>query len=300
MLENISSIAQFTMSDEEMPFLKQKKSFNLTSEEVGRISQISFVLEPIAEKPGLTTRTKDLNSNLKLENFLVAGINVGDAFRKLAERIYENNNLPITYDLALQAQKDSFKNRIGTRLIYGGIISLFPLIITQLRIQSTDPYEILDNIEGVLKQTHKEDTLYLQKLENFAYSHHKNHSKYMFTIKDDYKNIFDYYEKDLLNIQIPTSLEKAGFSTRAQQWSDRAKTGSSNKEILNGYPILRSMLNIFFNDIKKNKSLGVSETAEEIDFLIRKAFPDVHIQWLADLHVCLLYLIFSSNPKFVV
>ena len=78
--------------------------FNLTSEEVGRISQISFVLEPIAEKPGLTTRTKDLNSNLKLENFLVAGINVGKSFEKLAQRILSidiPNKLPVTYDLFL-------------------------------------------------------------------------------------------------------------------------------------------------------------------------------------------------------
>jgi len=262
----------------------------LSPNEVARIVQVAFVLEPIVDKIGLTTRYSDFNKNLKLENFLVAGINVGDSFRELAERIYKSNNLPITYDLALQAQKDSFKNRKGTKLIYGGIISLFPLIITQLHIQSTDPYKVLDNVKNILKKTYKKDTLYLQELENFAYSHHPNHSKYMFEVKDKYKNIFDYYEKDLIAI----GEVKPG-------WSDRAKTGSSNKEILNGYPILKSMLDLFFNNIKNNKPyLGISETSEEIDSLIRKSFPNAHIQWLADLHVCLLYLIISNNKKFYV
>ena len=108
----------------------------MSPNEIARIAQLSFVLEPIANKPGLTTRYSDKNRNLKLENFLVAGINIGDAFRELAERVYKCKELPITYDIALQAQKDSFKNRIGSRVVYGGIIGLFPIIITQLRIKS--------------------------------------------------------------------------------------------------------------------------------------------------------------------
>lgn len=258
----------------------------LPPDEIARIAQLAFVLEPISNKPGLTTRYSNKNSNLKLENFLVSGINIGDAFRELAERIYKCEELPIVYDIALQAQKDSFKNRIGSRLIYGGIISLFPLIMTQLYIKSKSPYKILDKVEDILKQTHKEDTLYLQELENFAYSHGINHKRYMFDIKDDYKNIFDYYEKDLISIGEVDNTK-----------GDRAKTGSSNKEILNGYPIVRSMLDIFYNNVRKGKYLGISETIEEIDYITRNAFPKAHPQWLADLHICLLYLIISYDNK---
>ena len=82
----------------------------ISPNEIARIAQIAFVLEPISNKPGLTTRYADRNNNLKLENFLVAGINIGDSFRELAKRVYESKDLPITYDIALQAQKDSFKN----------------------------------------------------------------------------------------------------------------------------------------------------------------------------------------------
>jgi len=258
----------------------------LLPDEIARISQLAFVLEPISNKPGLTTRYSNKNLNLKLENFLVAGINIGDAFRELANRIYKCKDLPITYDIALQAQKDSFKNRIGSRLIYGGIISLFPLIITQLHLRLTDSYEILDNVENVMNQTHREDALYLQELENFAYSHGINHKQYMFDIKDEYKNVFDYYEKDLQRI-----------GEVNPGWKDRAKTGSSNKEILNGYPIVRSMLDIFYDNVRSGNYPGISETAEEIDFLIRRKFPNVHPQWLADLHVCFNYLVISCDNK---
>lgn len=258
----------------------------ISPNEIARIAQLAFILEPIANKPGLTTRYSNKNRNLKLENFLVAGINIGDAFRELAERLYKCKDLPITYDIALQSQKDSFKNRIGSRLIYGGIISLFPLIITQIRIQSTDPYTILNNVEHVLKQTHREDALYLQELENFAYSFGINHKQYMFEVKDEYENIWDYLEKDLISI-----------GEISPGWKDRAKTGSSNKEILNGYPIVKSMLDKFYDNVRNDHYPGISEIAEEIDFLIRREFPNVHIQWLADLHVCMMYLIICHDNK---
>lgn len=261
----------------------------LLPDEIARIVQLSFVLEPIANKPGLTTRYANKNLGLKLENFLVAGINIGDAFRDLANRIYKCKDLPITYDIALQAQKDSFKNRIGSRLIYGGIIGLFPLIITQLHMRSNNSYEILDNVENVMNQTHREDALYLQELENFAYSHSDLHRPYMFDVKDDYENIWDYLEKDLIaigDVPFPRPNNIA-----------RAKTGSSNKEILNGYPIVRSMLDIFYNNVRNGKYTGISETAEEIDFLTRRKFPNTHPTWLADLSVCFNYLVISCDNK---
>ena len=154
--------------------------------------------------------------------------------------------------------EDSFKNRIGSRLIYGGIISLFPLIITQTHIRSTDPYQILSNVEGVLKQTHREDAIYLQELENYAYSFGFNHKQHMFDVKDEYENIWDYLEKDLVSIGELTN----------SQWEDRAKTGSSNKEILNGYPIVKGMLDLYYDTIKNKPWRGISQTTEEIDFLI--------------------------------
>ena len=137
-----------------------------------------------------------------------------------------------------------------------------------------------------MNSTHREDALYLQELENFAYSHGINHKQYMFEIKDEYENIFDYYKKDLIAIGEVDNTK-----------GDRAKTGSSNKEILNGYPIVRRMLDMFYNNVRNNRYPGISETVEEIDFMIRREFPNAHIQWLADLHVCLLYLIISYDNK---
>ena len=109
----------------------------------------------------------------------------------------------------------------------------------------------------------------------------------MFDVKDEYENVWDYLEKDLISI---------GEITQTH-WKDRAKTGSSNKEILNGYPIVKSMLDIYYSIVKNKEWRGISQTTEEIDFLIRREFPNAHIQWLADLHVCLMYLILCHENK---
>ena len=292
----------------------------MSPDEIARIAQLAFVLEPIANKPGLTTRYSDKNRNLKLENFLVAGINIGDAFRELAERVYKCKELPITYDIALQAQKDSFKNRIGSRVVYGGIIGLFPIIITQLRIKSNKPYEVLDNVENILKQTHKEDVLYYQELEYSAWSHFLINQKYTYDMKEDCDNIFDYLEKDLSEINnspvLPKqyspklnlkynqstdwvdSLDELTWDTPLKQIKNsRPKSGSLNKEIIDGYPIVRSMLDIFYSNVKKGKYLGISETLEEIDYLIKREFPNIYPAHVAELQICFLYLVITYDNK---
>jgi hypothetical protein len=291
----------------------------LSPNEIARIAQLSFILEPISNKPGLTTRYSNKNSNLKLENFLVAGINIGDAFRELAERLYKCKELPITYDIALQAQKDSFKNRMGSRVAYGGIIGLFPIIITQIRIKSNRPYEILDNIENILKQTYKEDVLYYQELEHYAYSHFYQNKKCIYEMKDDCSNIFEYLEKDLLetinskivNKQFSSKINRKyrqssdwistmnelDWDTPLKQTKSRAKSGSLNKEIINGYPIVRTMLDIFYTNVQKGKYLGISETLEEIDFLVKRKFPNIYPAHLAELQTCFLYLVITYDNK---
>ena len=124
----------------------------ISPNEIARIAQIAFVLEPIANKPGLTTRYTDKNNNLKLENFLVAGINTGDSFRELAKRVYESKDLPITYDIALQAQKD-LQNYIIALLGYNSGFNTGTALVDGIFYEYEDIYtnkKIPENQRGLL------------------------------------------------------------------------------------------------------------------------------------------------------
>lgn len=80
---------------------------------------LASILEPIPEKVGCTTRYKDWQEKSKLEYFLIAGVNIGNTFYELMERIKENNyeQPHVIYDLAYKAQKESLKNRKVEKLI---------------------------------------------------------------------------------------------------------------------------------------------------------------------------------------
>jgi len=86
-----------------------------TPSETARQIMIATALEPLSDKPGCTTRSSNVSRHLKLEYFIVGGINLGDAFAALAQRIihfgFEQKQ---TYDLALRAQREPAQQRRGT------------------------------------------------------------------------------------------------------------------------------------------------------------------------------------------
>ena len=75
---------------------------NLTPNEVRRFVQLAGVLEPLSEKEGCTTRTRDLNEFQRLEYFLAAAVNIGDAFENLTSRI-QHNEFPLQRTAACNA-----------------------------------------------------------------------------------------------------------------------------------------------------------------------------------------------------
>lgn len=136
----------------------QSKNIRPTSREVLRNVVLAGVLEPIPEKPGCTTRSFDLNERAKLEYFLTGAVNIGWDFYDLAERIKENNfNQPaVIFDTALSAQEHSFQNRTGSRINFGIIGPLVPVITSQL-VYGEDGLETLKRTSDVLRATSKED-----------------------------------------------------------------------------------------------------------------------------------------------
>lgn len=270
----------------------------LNQSEVRRYIQIACALEPISYKKGCTNRYYDITPTLKIENFIVAGINIGDAFEDLAKRVYKNKRSKLNkdiYDLCLKAQQDSLKNRGGHRVNQGIIEFLFPIVISQLTYNEFNPFRILKKTKDVLINTNKQDVINLQKMRRFAFSLWKGHHKHLSIIKEEFNNVYQFYysqEKDNL------------FYV----------------ELVNQYPILTKMLNLYYDKFIQNgkqikaeedqKSLlcnhrrcNLNDLSDAMSYVydkVKKQNPEIANGTIADLIVCLIYLLLSCNKEFIV
>lgn len=153
---------------------------------------LASVLEPIPEKEGCTSRKKDWQEKSKLEYFLISGVNIGQIFYELSERIKNNNykQPKLLYDLAYKAPKRSFDNRNGGKINFGIIELLIPIVSTQIITHKFD-INVLDEVENLLKHTTYKDVVYHYKFRKIA----RNVSKqFPNTINYKVSNLFDYYK----------------------------------------------------------------------------------------------------------
>ena len=241
----------------------------LTPRDVRRHVQLASVLEPVSEKEGCTTRSKDLSEQQKLEYFLTAGVNIGDAFEDLAQRISTRGFPCETYDLCYRAQADSKKNRRGGRINQGIIEFLFPIVISQVANKVTDPNEIIDFIPSTLAQTASEDTVWLQRMQNLAFEMSGRYDR-MFAIAE-HKNIQTYYCMRLNNSTKPSDTYH-------------------NYEIVANYPTLQCMI-----DIAKNNNAPLSESMKFLYNTVREKEPEMPKGMIADLITCTIYLLLTAE-----
>lgn len=140
-------------------------------------------LEPLAEKPGPHHRLKDPASGAKLEHFVVAGVNSSWSFFDLADRILLRGSQPdCIYDLAYEAQAASVRNRLGSKVNYGRIALLVPLVTAQvlehLDNGSTGEAEAIVARTGeVLRNSTEKDVEYLEKFIHLGYELSERHNR---------------------------------------------------------------------------------------------------------------------------
>lgn len=260
---------------------------SVKASEVARAAQLAFVMEPLPEKPGLTSRSRDLFEAVSLDKFIIGGVNIGEAFREVAERIAGSSDWPMLYDLCYQAQWDSLRGRRGCRLNYGGIVTLFPIVMTHCRLGTTDPIEILDGVEKTLRLTDTADTVWLQKMRNLAYEVTPYKRDQVSPVKEDYNDIIDYYQGELSLIS-----KKEGETS---PYGSGSHTGRTNRELTSGYPYLRRMLETRKSILIQDPSLSYIQTMERLDQTMRMFYPDEAPVWFADLYTCLNYLIIIES-----
>lgn len=146
---------------------------------IQRCVQLACVLEPMVETGGKTTRNTDVHPLQRLSYYLTAGINIGEAFRALAERLFAVrepvSNQPIIYDLATQAQIDSKRQRRGGRVDQGIIEMLIPYVAGQILYLGETPCpenttSAFDHVATVLRNTGPEDVESLVEMHRLAFT----------------------------------------------------------------------------------------------------------------------------------
>ncbi len=232
---------------------------------------LASILEPIPEKVGCTTRYKDWQEKSKLEYFLIAGVNIGNTFYELMERIKENNyeQPHVIYDLAYKAQKESLKNRKGGKINFGIIELFIPIITAQLVFGKMD-ITVLDYVEQILKNTSKEDVqhhLAFRKIGRIV------SKQFPSTLSYDVDNLYDYY-----------ALAKNDIENNV------------HKEYITKFPRVKKVYSILENNFKEGNLLATTVLA--YDYILKEC-NDYY--GLAADYICIaLYFYLINHPNVVI
>lgn len=137
--------------------------------EIQRNVILCQALGPLGKKPGITNRHADASPATKLEYFIISGVNSSGAFYDLVDRILRAGKQPdCIFNAAYEAQASSIRNRYGSKVNYGQILLLVPLVaahaLVYLETGTLDDAEaILERTGQVLRQTTEKDVEYLEK-----------------------------------------------------------------------------------------------------------------------------------------
>lgn len=219
-------------------------------EEVLRAFILSQSLEPLAEKPGCTTRTVDSSPGTKLEYFIISAVNSTWPVLELVDRIVEKRGQPdCIFDIAYHMQLRSNRNRHGGKVNYAQILMLIPIITSQclLFVEDKSPYDvglILERVGPSMRATTNKDVDYLQRFFDLSRTLSEEHHRRLGTTRPQryprfsgvYSNIMDATEAD-----------------------DFSHTMMAT-EIQHGYPQCRDI----FEDLCANPTVGIIKESEAI------------------------------------
>ncbi|MFH0961586.1 MAG: triphosphoribosyl-dephospho-CoA synthase [archaeon] len=244
--------------------------------EIRRLVTLASALEPLSDKPGLTTRHSDISRHLKLPYFVASAINIGDAFEDLAESLAGGTQPDEIYSHALTAQLEAVRNRDGGRVIQGEIELFLPIVAAQIlydRDRTLSVDELLGKAVEVLKATGEVDVKNLWEMKAAANAL----SEYARTVPEhpEAKSVYDYYLFDLGSSEgKPTSV-------------------AHNGEFVRGFPAVRKAYELISGSGKKDFNKRVEEAYAQI----RLETPEVSPGFTADCIAAGIYLALSQNPR---
>jgi len=249
-------------------------------EEILRAFVLSQSLEPLADKPGCTTRNVDSSPGTKLEYFLISAVNSTWPILSLVDRILALKAQPTCiFDVAYDAQRRSTRNRHGGKVNYAQILMLLPLVTAQclLFVEGDDPYDtdaILSRVGSAMHATTEKDVEYLQKFVDLSRELSDRHHRRMGTTRKQWTPQFVGEYKTVMDATLAPDFSHMIMAT----------------EIRNGYPYTRRARDA----LTMPMGVGVLKRSEEIypSFLAELGRHDI----AADCLVSGLYLALIANP----
>jgi len=238
-------------------------------------------LEPLGKKPGVTSRYADASPATKLEYFIISGVNSSWVFYDLVDRILREGKQPdCIFDSAYQAQNESIRNRLGSKVNYGQIFLLVPLVVAQtleyLETNSSDDVEaILERTGRVLRNTTEKDFEYLEKFIRLGHELSARHHERMGRpkpprdpyFKKAYKNVWESLH-DFLHIH-------------------------AVREMAEGYPHSERVYRFLLHNLED----GILPASDMIYSLL---LPEIgRADAAADMVACGLYLALAAHPETV-
>ncbi|OGZ10225.1 MAG: hypothetical protein A3D65_03975 [Candidatus Lloydbacteria bacterium RIFCSPHIGHO2_02_FULL_50_13] len=165
--------------------------------EIQRLTTLALVAEPLAEKDGCATRTKDLSEDLKLTHFLAVAVNSGEYFYELAQRVVDEGGQPkVFYDLCHEALKNSNRNSKSQKYINNGLLGvLFPFVLARL-ISDKRGEDLGEVVLEILKKSSVQDVQFREKCRNLAWSTSTVTWRRVFPSVGG-SNLHEYYENKL-------------------------------------------------------------------------------------------------------
>ncbi len=242
----------------------------ISPEEIQDLTTIAFCIEPLAEKEGCTTRTKDLPGR-PLADFLIAGINSSKYFRYLAQDLRTDKSVPV-FKYLLTALENA-NNCKSSKTINFGLLQIM-FFAVKARILENDRKNVIAKMTEILSTESVESAHHLLEGCLKAWSTSNDSIKRHFNA-DAYKNA------DSLSGLYLKIAEDYPPDHSLHQWSH---------ELLNGFKLLE----FIFNMLSESKGDRLDMLAE-IFSKAKRDNPDVKSGIIADFCAAALFLDLSYS-----
>lgn len=252
------------------------------SEVISRNVTLAAVLEPIADKPGCTTRYVDLKPSKALEYFLTGGVNIGPAFAHLVKHVNSRNTGRGVYKYFVEAIAYSKANRAGGKINQGIIEPLIPIVTAQVmfdpKAEKTPKY-VLNKTKTVMKTSSKYDVHRLIEGKQFANA--LSNFNRQPVLKHNVDSVYEYYAADLVASR---DLKSAGF----------------NEEYVDSFPRIYQS----YQNIKRSQKVKISDKLADAYLDLFRTYPKaaLGVGSAADYVACglFLYLSYAGDKTIVV
>lgn len=248
----------------------------LTSDQVQKCVEISFVLEPVLDKKDCTTRYVDLDHK-PLADFLIAAINVSNVFQEYAKSVSSGNK--DIYSHLLQAMEISNNYKSEKNINFGLLVFMFVAVRSRMTSESLE--ECLRNIPHVIANSSKQDVT--NYLDGFSLNSQTSRRKFKKqTVREGYEK---FYKNDNL-------LDLFSFAL-TNVFKDTTTTSHQVcKEFVEGFPTVSK----FVSEIDEKKGLLLSLT--DSFNALHKESSELSVGFLSDLTAAALFLYISyRNPE---